>query len=91
MSVTTTWGDASSMSSRSCGQVGRPAHEVEVGLAVDDARDALPEERIVLRQYHPDARHAKRTVARTSEVPQVGGYRSRGAGTPRRGRGWHPW
>ena len=65
------------------GQVGRPAHEIEVGLAVDDARDALPQESVVLRQNHLDARHAKRTVAHGCFREHPGRkVLARGTGTP---------
>ena len=83
MSVTTTSGDVVLNELQEFREVGRPADEIEVGLAVDDARDALPEECIVLRQNHPDARHAKRTVAR-SKADDLG---VRSGATPGAGRG----
>ena len=69
-------------------QVGGPADEIEVRLTVDNARDALPEECVVLRQNHLDARHALRTVARRSTAQVTG---SPSCCHPRSRSGWHPW
>ena len=71
MSVTTTAGEVVLDQLQEFGQIGGPAHEVEIRFAVDDPCDPLPQECIVLRQNHPDARHAMRTVARLCCMTRV--------------------
>ena len=87
--------DVGRLPSRSArGAAGRSAarpHQLEVGLAVDDPRDALPQQGVVLRQYHPDARHALPYGSATDPIGPGRGRRTPWCWHPRAGTGWHPW